>query len=329
MSRVVFTGLLISLVPAPSLGAMGVRQAPVAVVPQKVQKELQLAKPGQPKDLQKEIEKKIKTIQNITKILRWANVAIPAIVLGAGFTALLAGALLAFGFVFPITLFLRGPGVSPVSTPLLIFFNVIRIDAAGTFIAFVASAIAPTGINIAGSIIMLNELERWEKLYPEILTDPQKLAITQLKNILKYPVVKGIIKYFEIEKALKKEVVRAMEQDPALVAKIAFGKRGKARKTIMNYIKLAWQEQSMRAGLDILKKERPQEAKKLGKKAAAEIEKVAKKRVDLEIKHPYLMQSPEMDATLARFSKKAAQLLEEFKKPLEQKKKQAPVVVPL
>jgi len=61
----------------------------------------------------------------------------------------------------------------------------------------------------------------------------------------------------------------------------------------------------------------------------AYIEKIEKKIRNLEIKHPYLMQSPEMDAILARFSKKVAKLLEEFKKPLEQKKKRAPVVVPL
>ena len=130
-----------------------------------------------------------------------------------------------------------------------------------------------------------------------------------------------------LRRMLSMAVNTALSQDGNLAEKISPNRPQKAAGQIEKYIKSGWKIGRAQRTVDQLAQAGEIELRnKASKKLAAMKEGVAK-QVGL---YPYLAKSPEVKAAVQEFSQKANRLIEEFKKPVIEKKRVKPgVLVPL
>lgn len=320
IGNILFVGLLVGTLPAP----------------------LPLHAQGLAKLTKAQINEEIKSIKKTVRKLQIANVVIPGLIITAGATVFLV----AFGFMLIYKRKISKLTLTIVEAPPEKLFDPKKMSTLkgkriiSTLVAIAAMVAAPivaalAFIGIGGGTLVeafdrAERLERMEQDHPGTLTHKQKLEIARLKNLYKGPIIRGIIKYFRMKKALKVIANKAIEKKPMLVISVGGGKKKKARKIIAAYIKAKWKTITLQRSVDEVAQRSTKAKLKWNisyKISKSKLKKAQKKVAKFEKRYPTLKT---LQATVLEYEKRISEILEgvpeEIIKP---EKPKVPLVVPL
>ena len=231
LSKFILAGLLISSLPVP-LAAKPVK-APVKISKQ-------------------EIEQKIahlqKTVKKLKKLRRTLAITIGGVggAVFVAFIALTVGAGIATAGTSTLA---QASGFAAFIPSMFGMMFIMGWVGGGATLLGTLAAVPLSIAGLSAAVVLkankgAKKLEKIEKQQPGTLDRKQKIVVAQFKNLMKGPLLKGMLKGFQLKKTLEKLVAKTIKANPIFVTSLG---KNKAKKTIKKYIMMSWQLRNARA----------------------------------------------------------------------------------